>query len=339
DYAYACLDGSMAWISKDLKTQFTFTFDLKFLLYAMSHVSTRVVLRNRLGPLFTWVFFLATKDETSGILKSFLTRIENLVDRKRKNMTLIEADKTMLADSKLPITFWAEAVNTGCYVQNRVLVVKPHNKTLYELFHGRTLTLCFMRPFGCLVTMLNTIDHLGKFDGKADEGFFVRYTLNSKAVRVFNNRTRIVKQNLYIRFSESTPNVESSGPDWLFNIDSLTRTMNYEPIVVVADMNNLDTTIQVSPIPTIRIHKDHPLDQVIGDFQFAIKQERCQRIWRNMGLLVLFNKEQTTKTFKTSCLLAFYHRKNLKRLRKDQEKDKIGSKPDKNRKRAEAGKC
>ncbi|GJZ84287.1 putative ribonuclease H-like domain-containing protein [Tanacetum coccineum] len=131
---------------------------------------------------FTWVFFLATKDETSGILKSFITRIENLVDHKvkvirydngtefknkemnqfcgmkgilrqysvartpqqngvaeRRNKTLIEAARTMLADSNLPTTFWAEAVNTDCYVQNRVLVVKPHNKTPYEHFHVKPL--------------------------------------------------------------------------------------------------------------------------------------------------------------------------------------------------------
>ncbi|GJZ85442.1 hypothetical protein Tco_0650781 [Tanacetum coccineum] len=71
-----------------------------------------------------------------------------------------------------------------------------------------------------------------KFDGKADEGFFVGYSLNSKAFRVFNSRTRIVEENLHIRFSKSTPNVVGSGPDWLFDIDALTRTMNYEPIVV-----------------------------------------------------------------------------------------------------------
>ncbi|GJX53263.1 ribonuclease H-like domain-containing protein [Tanacetum coccineum] len=234
---------------------------------------------------FTWVFFLATKDETSGILKSFITRIENLVDHKvkvircdngtefknkemnqfcemkgilrqysvartpqqngvaeRRNMTLIEAARTMLADSKLPTTFWAEAVNTACYVQNRVLVVKPHNKTPYELFHGRTPTLSFMRPFGCPVTILNTIDHLGKFDGKVDEGFFVGYSLNSKAFRVFNSRTRIVEENLHIRFSESTPNVVGSGPDWLFDIDALTRTMNYEPIVAGTQSNGFAGT-------------------------------------------------------------------------------------------------
>ncbi|GJW28496.1 putative ribonuclease H-like domain-containing protein [Tanacetum coccineum] len=364
---------------------------------------------------FTWVFFLATKDETSGILKSFITGLENLLDNKvkvirsrtpqqnavaeRRNSTLIEAARTMLADSK-----------TACYVQNRVLVVKPHNKTPYELFHGRTPTLSFMRPFGCHVTILDTIDHLGKFDGKADDGFFVGYSFNSKAFKVFNSRTRIVEENLHIRFSESTPNVVGSGPDWLFNIDALTRTMNYKPTVAgtqsngfagtkasdnagqarketepvknyillplwtanppfsqdpkssqddgskpssddgkkfdedsikdtegidqekednvnstnnvnaastnevnvvgektsielpldlnmpeledysifdssrndedestEADMNNLDTTIQVSPNPTTRIHKDHPLDQVIGDFQLAIQTRKMSK--------------------------------------------------------------
>ncbi|GJY72830.1 putative ribonuclease H-like domain-containing protein [Tanacetum coccineum] len=106
---------------------------------------------------FTWVFFLATKNETSGILKSFITEIENLVDKKvniircdngtefknrvmsefceqkcikrefsvartpqqngvaeKRNMTLIKAAKTMLADYKLPTIFWPEAVNTAC---------------------------------------------------------------------------------------------------------------------------------------------------------------------------------------------------------------------------------
>ncbi|GKE35203.1 putative ribonuclease H-like domain-containing protein [Tanacetum coccineum] len=88
----------------------------------------------------------------------------------RKNMTLIEAARTMLADSLLPTVFWAEAVNTACYVLNRVLVTKPHNKTPYELIIGRPPSISFMRPFGCPVTILNTLDPLGKFDGKAEEG-------------------------------------------------------------------------------------------------------------------------------------------------------------------------
>ncbi|GJV97754.1 putative ribonuclease H-like domain-containing protein, partial [Tanacetum coccineum] len=222
---------------------------------------------------FTWVFFLATKDETSGILKSFITEVENLVDKEvkiircdngtefcekkgikkefsvartpqqnsvaeRRNRTLIEAARTMLADSKLPTTFWAEAVNTACYVQNRVLVVKPHNKTPYELFRGRTPALSFMRPFGCHVTILNTLDYLGKFDGKSDEGFFVGYSMNSKAFRVYNIRTRKVEENLHIRFLEDKPIIAGDGPKWLIDIDVLTKSMNYVPVVAGTNSND-----------------------------------------------------------------------------------------------------
>nr|GEV64134.1 ribonuclease H-like domain-containing protein [Tanacetum cinerariifolium] len=94
-----------------------------------------------------------------------------------------------------------------------------------------------MRPFGCPVTILNTIDHLGKFDGKADEGFFVGYSLNSKAFRVFNSKRKLVEENLHIRFSESTFNVVGSGPDWLFDINAPTRTINYELIVAGTQSN------------------------------------------------------------------------------------------------------
>nr|GEV44061.1 retrovirus-related Pol polyprotein from transposon TNT 1-94 [Tanacetum cinerariifolium] len=104
-------------------------------------------------------------------------------------------------------TIRTEVVNTACYVQNRVLVVKPHNKTPYELFHGRTPALSFMKSSGCHVAIFNTLDHLGKFDGKADEGFFVGYSMNSKAFRVFNSKK-----------------------DWLFDIDALSRIMNYKSI-------------------------------------------------------------------------------------------------------------
>ncbi|GJT58660.1 reverse transcriptase domain-containing protein [Tanacetum coccineum] len=95
----------------------------------------------------------------------------------------------------------------------------------------RKPALSFMRPFGCPVTILNTLDHLGKFDGKADEGFFVGYSTNSKAYRVFNSRTRIVEENLHVKFSEETPNIAGNGPNWLFDIDALTISMNYKPVV------------------------------------------------------------------------------------------------------------
>ncbi|GJW70703.1 putative ribonuclease H-like domain-containing protein [Tanacetum coccineum] len=352
---------------------------------------------------FTWVFFLATKDETRGILKSFITGIENLIDHK---------DKAIRCNNGTE--FKIKEMNQFCEMKGILRqfsiartpqqngVAKRRNRTLIEaaktmLADSKTLTLSFRRPFGCPVTILNTKDHLGKFDGKADEGFFVGYSLNSKAFRVFNTRTSIVEEYLHIRFSENTPNVVGSGPNWLFDIDALTRTMNYEPIVAgtqsigfagikaidnedpksshddrskpssddgkkvnedprkdsecndqekednvnntnninaastnevnvvgektsielpfdlnmpaleyysifdfsindeddgaEADMNNLDTTIQVSPILTTRIHKDHPLDQVIGDLHSATQtrsmskkleeHEFVSRQWRN----------------------------------------------------------
>ncbi|GJW23023.1 hypothetical protein Tco_0033645 [Tanacetum coccineum] len=88
-----------------------------------------------------------------------------------------------------------------------------------------------MRPFGCPVTILNTIDHLVKFDGKVDEGFFFEYSLNSKASRVFNSRTRIVEENMHVKFNENTPTMARSGPNWMFDTDALTKTMNYQRVI------------------------------------------------------------------------------------------------------------
>nr|GEW80452.1 hypothetical protein [Tanacetum cinerariifolium] len=107
----------------------------------------------------------------------------------RKNRTLIKAARTMLADSLLPISFWAEAVNTACYVQNRESLM-----------------------------------------GKMMKDFWL-YTLSIAIFRVFNSRTRIVQQTLHIKFLENKPNVAGIGPKWLFDIDTLTQSINYQPVV------------------------------------------------------------------------------------------------------------
>ncbi|GJU67068.1 putative ribonuclease H-like domain-containing protein [Tanacetum coccineum] len=155
----------------------------------------------------------------------------------RKNKTLIEAARTMLADSLLPIPFWAEAVNTACYVLNRVLVTKPQNKTPYELLIGKSPSISFMRPFGCPLTILNTLDSLGKFDGKSDEGYLLGYSTSSKAFRVYNKRTKRVEENLHINFLEDQPNVAGTGPNWMFDLDFLTNSMNYIPVSVENQVN------------------------------------------------------------------------------------------------------
>nr|GEX57400.1 hypothetical protein [Tanacetum cinerariifolium] len=220
----SCKTKTVSSISQPLQMLHMDLFGPTFLKSLMKKVYCLVVTYD--FSRFSGVFFLATKDETSEILKTFITGIENLIDlkmkvircdnrtefmnrvmnqfcemkgikrefsvartsqqngiAKKKNRTLIEAARTMLADLKLPTTFWAEAVNTVC----------------------RKPSLSFMRPFGCPVTILNTIDHLGKFDRNAKEGFFIGYSTNSKAFRVFSSRTRIVEENLHVKFSENTP--------------------------------------------------------------------------------------------------------------------------------------
>ncbi|GKD80966.1 putative ribonuclease H-like domain-containing protein, partial [Tanacetum coccineum] len=340
----------------------------------------------------------------------------------RRNRTLIEAVRTMLVDSKLPTTFWAEAVNTSCYVLNRVLIIKPHNKTPYELIHRRPPLIDFMKPFGCPITILNTRDHLGKFDGKADELFNVdslTISMNYVPVVAANQTNGIVgtRDNIVIGQAEkksepeqeyilipiytanplvsqgpkeseedskmkpieeyvsgaldkdgeddqatrseferllqqeihtvhpnstnsintvSTP-VSAAGPSFtnddpsspvnaaeasnafeehLFEIFSpfknaftLPPVSNVTPMDDTGifgnayddedvgaddDLNNLETTMNVSPIPITRIGKDHPKDQIIGDFNSTIQTRRMTRISDEHAMVCYINKQKRT---------------------------------------------
>nr|GEX77915.1 hypothetical protein [Tanacetum cinerariifolium] len=345
---------------------------------------------------FTWVFFLATKDETSPIIKIFITDLENQlslkvkviksnngIEFKNNDLNQFCRMKGIKREFSVPRTPQqngiAERKNRTLIEANRVLVTKPHNKTPYELLHGRTPTIGFMRPFGYHVTILNTLDSLGKFERKVDEGFLVGYSVNS------------------------------SGPTWLFDIDSLTRTMNYQPVTArnqtnpsagfqdkfnakkvgeevdqqyvlfpvwssgftnpqnndedaafdgkehdfeakkpeskvnvspsssaqsrkqddktkkeakgknasqlpddqdmpelkditysddedfvgaEADFNNLKSSILVSPIPTIRIHKDHLVSQIIGDLSSTTQTRSMTSMVKDQGgLLQMFDND------------------------------------------------
>nr|GEY42064.1 putative ribonuclease H-like domain-containing protein [Tanacetum cinerariifolium] len=148
----------------------------------------------------------------------------------RKNRTLIEATRTMLADSKLPVMFWTKAVRIACYVLNRVLVTSPHNKTPYALLTGNISSVSYFKPFGCHVTILNTSDHLGKFDGKADEGYIVGYSTSNKAYRVYNVPNKRVKETINLRFLEEKPNVHSLGHELYFDLNYLTNTLGYKHV-------------------------------------------------------------------------------------------------------------
>ncbi|GJZ67167.1 putative ribonuclease H-like domain-containing protein [Tanacetum coccineum] len=190
---------------------------------------------------FTWVLFLASKDETSGILKSFITQIENLVDKKVK---IIRCDNGTEFKNRVISEFCEKkGIKREFSVARNPQqngVAERRNRTLIEAAGTISITpsLSFMKPFGCHVTILNTLDHLGKFDGKSDDGFFVGYSLNSKAFRVYNIRTRKVEENLHVRFLEDKPIIAGDGPKWLFDIDVLTKSMNYVPVVEGTNSND-----------------------------------------------------------------------------------------------------
>ncbi|GJR48728.1 putative ribonuclease H-like domain-containing protein [Tanacetum coccineum] len=292
-----------------------------------------------------------------------------------------------------------------------------------------------MRPFGCPLTILNTLDSLGKFDGKSDEGYLLGYSTTSKAFRVYNKRIKRVKENLHINFLEDQPNVAGTGPNWMFDLDFLTNSMNYIPVSVenqdskdvadkegqhqmtedeqvlhdelekmiaqevttsinklstgrssvstattpyisvastptganagessfvylggkipidastlpnadlpidpnmpdleddsdafssdgifngayddenvgaVADFNNMDDTINVSPFPTLRIHKNHPKDQILGDPKSTIQTRgKIQKASSAQQALVsyIFKQNRTNHKDHQNCLLACF---------------------------------
>ncbi|GKA18064.1 retrovirus-related pol polyprotein from transposon TNT 1-94, partial [Tanacetum coccineum] len=255
----------------------------------------------------------ATKDETSGILKSFITEIENLVDKKvkiircdnetefknkvmskfcehkgikrefsiartpqqngiaeRRNKTLIEAARTMLADSILPTTFWAEAVNTACYVQNRVLVVKPHIKTPYELFRGSLMEsqmkiLCCTQGVNTTGPSINTEPDMFSLGDNA--------TLEATHADFFGDETEV-------------------------------------------DMSNITTTYLVPSTPNTRIHKDHSLDHVIGDVQSGVQTRRMTKTTNEQGFISAVYEGKTHEDLHTCLFACFLSQEEPKRIAK-----------------------
>ncbi|GKB84097.1 putative ribonuclease H-like domain-containing protein [Tanacetum coccineum] len=244
---------------------------------------------------FSWVFFLAYKDETYDMLHDLIVGLENRLRHKvktircdhgtefknqlmnefcakkgikreysiartpqqngvaeRKNRTLIEAARTMLADSLLPIQFWAEAVNTACYVLNRVLIiwvslsiwVKKGSTVGSQAVLLQTVKKSAMispkqtwKPKGKYLDSVNRDN--GSYTLKqfeyvtplgSEEGYLLGYSTSSKGFRVYNRVTRKVQDCLHVNFLENQENQKGKGPDWMFDLDLLTPSMNYIPV-------------------------------------------------------------------------------------------------------------
>ncbi|KAK2363159.1 putative mitochondrial protein [Trifolium repens] len=104
------------------------------------------------------------------------------------------------------------AVNTACYIQNRIYIRPIMNKTTYELFRGRKPNISCFHQFGCTCYILNNKVHLKKFDSKACKGIFIGYSERSKSYRVFNSETKTVEESMHVRFDDKEPDNEKSEP-------------------------------------------------------------------------------------------------------------------------------
>nr|GEX46491.1 putative ribonuclease H-like domain-containing protein [Tanacetum cinerariifolium] len=238
----------------------------------------------------------------------------------RKNRTLIEATRIMLADSLLPIPFLDETVNTACYVQNRVLVTKPQNKTPYELLLGRTPiigsgptwlfnidTLTKTMNYQPVTACNQSIPSVGvqeKFDAeKAGEESVQQYVLfpvwssgsnnpqntdgdaSFKTKKHDDKTKREAKGKSPVESLTRYRNLSAEFED--FSDDSINEVNVVDYLILAvcaeADFTNLETSIIVSPIPTKRVHKDHLVTQIIGDLSLATQTRSMSGVAQDQG--------------------------------------------------------
>ncbi|KAJ9545288.1 hypothetical protein OSB04_024995 [Centaurea solstitialis] len=275
---------------------------------------------------YTWVFFLRSKSDAPEEIILFVRKMERLNNltypgnllrserylsnfssvrtpqqngvAERRNRTLIEAARSMLSEANLATQFWAEAVNTACYTQNRSLIVKRFRRTPYELFHNRKPSIEHLHIFGCVCYILNNKDNLGKFDSKSDDGIFLGYSSISKTYRVFNKQRQAIEETIHVKFDESGPTFPH--PHENSEINQWADSFIQIPDIPIAnpspqdlpDVNEASTSGQVYQPPALRWTKDHPIDQVLGNPSSGIKTRRQSG---NVCLYVNFISENEPK--------------------------------------------
>ncbi|GJY50801.1 putative ribonuclease H-like domain-containing protein [Tanacetum coccineum] len=283
---------------------------------------------------FSWVFFLRTKDETSGILKDFIRQIENQLNQKvktircdngtefknrdiiefcgskgikreysnartpqqngvaeRKNRTLIEAARTMLADSFLPNTFWAEAVSTACYVLNRPLLQQINNKIAGKKEANNSAGTQDNNDAGNSEMKAELDQEYFKNEEPVDQAHQV-FLVELERLKRQEKETNDAAETLRKEFAQDTEdlllqagaarasiiliNDDSQNPWTLMYIyevpsEGIFTSASYDDEGAVANFTNLETIVNVSPIPQSRIHSIHPTNQILGDPYSAVQ--------------------------------------------------------------------
>nr|GEX23774.1 hypothetical protein [Tanacetum cinerariifolium] len=330
---------------------------------------------------FTWTFFLRTKIETSGILRNFISEIENLKDlkvriircdnggefknkeinefctrkgikrefsnartpqqnrvAKRRNKTLIKAARTMLADAKLPVTFWAEAVNTACYVQNRVLttwgslmlkgmkVILLENKLNEKgagpnwLFDIDTLTnsMNYVSVVVAGTSSTNISAHLESSNSDAQDACNADVTessgnsnpsATSKNPLTDQMETLIVESEILTVSSPVPTACLDKFEDILGDTTNIVNTNGVE-----SDLSNMESIIPASPTPTFRIHKDHLKSQIIGLVDTPVQTRHKSKEMKEHGFIATIHQKKNPDLLQFCLFLCFLSPKEPKKI-------------------------
>nr|GEW59340.1 retrovirus-related Pol polyprotein from transposon TNT 1-94 [Tanacetum cinerariifolium] len=185
----------------------------------------------------------------------------------RWNRTLVKAARMLLSASKVPLFFWAEAIATTCYTQNRSIIIPTHGKTSYHIINDRKPSIKHLYIFGCICYITRDGENLDKMKEKGDQCILVGYSAQSKGYHVYNKRTSMIVESIHIRFDE---------------IKEVSETGFAESSSHNIGNSNVPTFNQPQ-VSEYRWTKDHPLKQVRGNpsrpvqirRQLAIDPEMC----------------------------------------------------------------
>ncbi|WJX61599.1 hypothetical protein P8452_46671 [Trifolium repens] len=216
----------------------------------------------------------------------------------RKNRSLQEMARTMMHETKLAKYFWAEAVNTTCYIQNRIYIRPMLNKTTYELFKGRKPNISYFHQFGCTCYILNNKVYKKKFDAKACKGIFIGYSERSKAYRVYNSETNTVEESIHVRFDDKEPDNKTS--EQYDSYAEVPYQYNYSEAEKTLEANETsEAEIEViseeaSPIETFEEHDNISEDEMQGNAEAPKRKFKYKS--SHPEDLILGNKESPRKT-------------------------------------------
>ncbi|XP_019099598.1 PREDICTED: uncharacterized protein LOC109132442 [Camelina sativa] len=175
--------------------------------------------------------------------------------------------RAMIHDNNVAPRFWAKAINTACYIINHVYVKPNTNTTPYEIWKRKTPNLCYFHTFGCMCYIMNDKDHLGKFDARSDEGFFLGYATNSMAYKVYNKCLKRVKKSVNVVFGDRTPTQEfpvAQDDEEPLTLDQEKTENVQEEERKVTQGSAADTRVAPLQIPKITQNQMPPQVNVVG---------------------------------------------------------------------------